>query len=255
MWTKPRVISKSLAQIVLCAWLMASSFSNCWVIIFNCCRRKIKCIPHVPYLNIKTRLVHNKFQQVCLTVQAEVFRPLFSHLCCCLLVKPKWFNYYSFNNLPWELRMFLAVWEHLRCLFLRWTLIIGLRLVALQSWSTFGNVSPSAHIWSPERSQKDASLFWLVREQLWGESWMFQSSLWALEPVLTSSFGKETPVWAIERTRSGLQTILKERIFVFNTILSSLSKSEAFLTALQPRVWLQIVSFGNLQGQNAFFGV
>lgn len=119
MWAKPHVISKSLAQIVLCAWLMASRFSNCWVIIFNCFRRKIKYIPHVPYLNIKPRLVHDKFQRVHLTVQAEVFRPLFSHLCCCLLVKPNWFNYYSFNNLPWELRMFLTVWEPLRCLFLR----------------------------------------------------------------------------------------------------------------------------------------
>lgn len=96
---------------------MASCFSNCCVIIFNCFQRKIQYIPHVPYLNIKTSLVHNKFRQVCLTVQAEVFRPLFSHLCCCLLVKPKWFNYYSFNNLPWELRMFLT--EQLRCLFLR----------------------------------------------------------------------------------------------------------------------------------------
>lgn len=44
-----------------------------------------------------------------------------------------------------------------------------------------------------------------------------------------------------------------ENICFFNTILSSLSKSEAFLTALEPHVWLQVVSFANLQGQNAFF--
>lgn len=235
MWTKPHVISKSLAQIVLCARLMASRFSNCWVIIFNCFRRRIKYIPHVPYLNIKTSLVHNEFQQVCLRVQAEAFRPLFSHLCCCLLLEPKWFNYYSFNNLPRELRMFLAVWEHLRCLFLRTDVWVNThrrsKIGGAAVMVDLRQLSPAANIWSPECSQKDASLFWLVREQLWGEFWMFQSSLWALEPVLTSSFGRETPVWATEHTRSGLQTILEERIFVFNTILV-FSESEASLTAL-----------------------